>query len=232
MIAGEKPPEDLFEAWRVRTGLELYEALGMSEISTYISTSPSVPRKPGTAGKPQAGRRIAILPQEGGEHPLPAGEEGLIAVHRSDPGLMLGYWKRPEEEREVYRGDWFTGGDLGVMDADGYITHQGRANDIMKALGYRVAPQEIEAVLAQLPEVAEVACAEVRVRADVSVIGAYIVPKPGAQMTADSVRAYAARHLAAYKCPREVVFIEALPRTANGKVKRNALKDAKAAADA
>jgi acyl-coenzyme A synthetase/AMP-(fatty) acid ligase len=95
-----------------------------------------------------------------------------------------------------------------------------------------VAPQEIEAVITQLPGVAEVACAEVRVRADVSVIGAYIVLKPGAQLTADSVKAYAAQHLAAYKCPREVVFIEALPRTANGKVKRNALKDAKAAADA
>lgn len=232
MIAGEKPPEDLFDAWRARTGLELYEALGMSEISTYISTSPSVPRKPGTAGKPQADRRIAILPQEGGEQPLPAGEEGLIAVHRSDPGLMLGYWNRPEEEREVYRGAWFTGGDLGVMDADGYITHRGRANDIMKALGYRVAPQEIEAVLGQLPEVAEVACAEVLVRADVSVIGAYIVRKPGARLTADSVMAYAALHLAAYKCPREVVFIEALPRTANGKVKRSVLKDVKAAANA
>jgi acyl-coenzyme A synthetase/AMP-(fatty) acid ligase len=230
MIAGEKPPEDLFAAWRERTGLELYEALGMSEISTYISTSPAVPRKPGTAGKPQPTRRIAILPAGGGEDPLPAGEEGLIAVHRSDPGLMLGYWKRPEEEREVYRGEWFTGGDLGFMDADGYITHMGRANDIMKALGYRVAPQEVEAAIGQLEGVAEVACAEVGVRADVSVIGAYIVLKPGAHLDAGTVKAFAARHLAAYKCPREVFFIEALPRTANGKVKRNALKDATVAA--
>ena len=104
-------------------------------------------------------------------------------MHRSDPGLMLGYWKRPEEEREVYRGEWFIGGDLGVMDADGYITHMGRANDIMKALGYRVAPQEVEAALGQLEGVAEVACAEVRVRADVSVIGAYIVLKPVRTLT-------------------------------------------------
>lgn len=223
LIAGEKPPEDLFEAWRQRTGLELYEALGMSEISTYISTNPRVPRKPGTAGKPQAGRRIAILPVDEGETPLAAGEEGLIAVHRSDPGLMLGYWNRPAEEAEVYRGAWFLGGDLGVMDADGYVTHTGRANDIMKALGYRVAPQEVEAVVAQAPGVAEVACAEVRVRADVSVIGAYIVAKPGAAPDATAIKAFAARHLAAYKCPREVIFVDALPRTANGKVKRNAL---------
>jgi acyl-coenzyme A synthetase/AMP-(fatty) acid ligase len=223
LIAGEKPPEDLFVAWHQRTGLELYEALGMSEISTYISTSPGVPRRPGTAGKPQAGRRVAILPVEVGETPLPAGEEGLIAVHRSDPGLMLGYWKRPGEEAEVFRGEWFLGGDLGIMDADGYITHTGRANDIMKALGYRVAPQEVEAALARCPGVAEAACTEIQVRADVSVIGAFIVKKPGALLDAETVKAFAGEHLAAYKCPREVVFIDSLPRTPNGKVKRNAL---------
>ena len=209
--------------WRERTGLELYEALGMSEISTYISTCPEVPRKPGTAGKAQRGRRIAILPVEDGETPLPAGEEGLIAVHRSDPGLMLGYWNRPDEEAEVYRGEWFLGGDLGVMDDDGYVTHRGRANDIMKALGYRVAPQEVEAAIAQCPGVAEVACAEVRVRADVSVIGAFVVKKPGAALDAETVKAFAAEHLAAYKCPKEIFFIDTLPRTANGKVKRNVL---------
>jgi acyl-coenzyme A synthetase/AMP-(fatty) acid ligase len=223
LIAGEKPPEDLFPAWRERTGLELYEALGMSEISTYVSTCPDVPRRPGTAGKPQKGRRIAIVPLEEGETPLPAGEEGLIAVHRSDPGLMLGYWNRPAEEAEVYRGQWFVGGDVGIMDADGYITHTGRANDIMKALGYRVSPQEVEAVIAKCPGVAEVACSEVQVRADVSVVGAFVVAKPGAAHDADAIKAYAAEHLATYKCPREVVFIDTLPRTANGKVKRSAL---------
>jgi len=223
LIAGEKPPEDLFAAWRARTGLELYEALGMSEISTYVSTSPSVPRRSGTCGRPQAGRRVAILPVDEGEDPLPPGSEGLIAVHRSDPGLMLGYWNRPDEEAEVYRGQWFTGGDLGVMDGEGYLTHAGRANDIMKALGYRVSPQEVEAVLARCPGVAEVACAEVNVRADVSVIGAFVVKAPGAQLDAETVTAFASEHLAAYKCPREVFFLDALPRTANGKVKRNAL---------
>ncbi len=179
-MAGETPPPGLFEEWTARTGRALYEALGMSEISTYISTGPDVPRKPGTVGKPQPGRRVAILGLEGGTEPLPAGEEGLLAVHRSDPGLMLGYWNRPEEEAAVYRGDWFVGGDIAAMDADGYVSHRGRANDLMKALGYRVSPLEVEAVLLQHPAVAEVACAEVRVRADVSVIAAFIVPHAGA----------------------------------------------------
>jgi acyl-coenzyme A synthetase/AMP-(fatty) acid ligase len=182
-----------------------------------------VPRRPGAIGRPQPGRSVVILPVDGGSDPLEPGAQGLLAAHRSDPGLMLGYWNRPEEERQVFRGDWFIGGDLASMDGDGYVTHHGRANDIMKALGYRVAPQEVEAALAEHPGIAEVACAEVRVRADVSVIGAFVVLKPGASADADGIKAFAAERLAAYKCPREVIFLDALPRTANGKLRRGAL---------
>ena len=220
LIAGESPPPALFDDWTARTGTGLYEALGMSEISTYVSTGPSTPRKPGTTGKPQPGRRVAILPVSEGETPLPTGEEGLLAVHRSDPGLMLGYWNRPDEQNEVMRGEWFLGGDTGMIDEDGYVTHLGRANDIMKALGYRVAPLEVETVLALHPSVAEVACSEVRVRADVSVIGAFVVLKPGFAPDSEGIMAFAAERLARYKCPREVAFVPALPRTANGKVRR------------
>ncbi len=224
LTAGETPPPGLFEEWAARTGRQLYEALGMSEMSTYVSSSPTVPPKSGTVGKPQPGRCVAILPASGGDEPLPAGTEGLLAVHRSDPGLMLGYWNRPEEEAEVMRGDWFIGGDLASMDTDGYITHHGRANDIMKALGYRVAPQEVEAVLAAYPGIAEVACAEIQVRADVSVIGAFIVLRENTARDPDAIKHFASERLAAYKCPREIVFVEALPRTANGKLRRGDLK--------
>ena len=89
LMAGETPPAGLIEDWTSATGRPLYEALGMSEISTYISTGPSVPYRPGTVGKAQTGRRVAILPVGGGDEPLPPRSEGLIAVHRSDPGLML-----------------------------------------------------------------------------------------------------------------------------------------------
>ena len=223
LIAGEPPPPGLFEEWHTATGTHLYEAFGMSEMSTYISSSPIVPRKPGFIGRVQTGRSVAILPVDGGTEPLPSGEEGLIAVHRSDPGLMLGYWQRPEEDAEVRRGEWFIGGDLGVMDVEGYLAHRGRANDIMKALGYRVAPQEVEAVLAQFPGVAEVACAEVHVRTDVSVIGAFVVPVAGVTIDRDALLTFASAHLATYKCPREVIVLDALPRTANGKLRRKDL---------
>jgi acyl-coenzyme A synthetase/AMP-(fatty) acid ligase len=225
LIAGEAPPPDLFEDWAARTGCNIYEGFGMSEISTYISTGPSVPRKPGAVGKPQPGRRVAILPVDGADEPLPPDSEGLIAVHRSDPGLMLGYWNRPAEQADVVRGDWFTGGDLGRMDAEGYIAHTGRNNEIIKALGYRVSPIEVEAVLSEHPDIAEVACAEVAVRPDVHIVGAFVVLKNEASADSAGILTYAAERLAAYKCPREVRFIDRLPRTANGKVMRSALAE-------
>jgi acetyl-CoA synthetase len=223
LMAGETPPPGLIEDWTAATGLPLYEALGMSEISTYISTGPSVPYRPETVGKAQAGRRVAIIPVSGGCDPLPPRNEGLIAVHRSDPGLMLGYWQRPEEETEVFRGEWFVGGDLGSIDEDGYITHLGRANELMNAGGYRVSPLEVEAVIARCPGVAEAACTEIRVRSDVSIIGAFIVRSGGAAIDAATVKAFAAERLATYKVPREILFVEQLPRTANGKIQRKAL---------
>ena len=223
LTAGEAPATNLFGDWQARTGTPLYEALGMSEISTYISSSPSVPRKSGTTGKPQPGRRIAVLPVAEGNEPLPQGEQGLLAVHRSDPGLMLGYWNRPAEEADVMRGDWFCGGDLAVIDDHGYVTHLGRANEIMKALGYRVSPLEVEVALGVHPEIAEIACAELNVREGVSVIAAFVVPRPGCEIDCEAIKAFAATRLAAYKCPREVVIVDALPRTSNGKVQRSRL---------
>ena len=223
LIAGEAPAQSLFGDWQARTGTEIYEALGMSEISTYVSTCPGMARKDGSPGRAQPGRRVAVLPVEGGTDPLPPGEEGLLAVHRSDPGLMLGYWNRSDEEAEVYRGEWFLGGDLAIIDADGYIFHHGRANDVMKALGYRVSPLEVETVIAQHPDVGEVACAEISAREGVTLIGAFLVAKPGHTVDAASVMSFAKERLAQYKCPREIIVVDALPRTPNGKVKRSEL---------
>ncbi len=226
LTAGEALKPSLAERWFAATGTVLYEALGMSECSTYISSSPAVPPKPGSPGKPQAGRRVAILPVDGGTDPLPPGEVGLLAVHRSDPGLMLGYWNRPDEEEAVFHGDWFVGGDLAALDEDGYVWFHGRADDLMNAMGYRVSPEEVETVLAAHPDLADVAVTELQVRADVSVIAAFCVPKiPGEPPAKEAVVAFAAEHLAAYKCPREIIFLDALPRTDNGKVLRRALRN-------
>ncbi|MCB1776352.1 MAG: AMP-binding protein, partial [Candidatus Competibacteraceae bacterium] len=200
--------------------------LGMSECSTYISSSLQAPVKPGSPGQVQQGRCVAALPVEAGETPLPSGEVGLLAVHRSDPGLMIGYWKRPDEEALVYRGDWFIGGDLVHFDADGYLFYHGRNDDVMNAMGYRVSPLEVEQCLSQHPAVLEVAVTELQVREQVSVIAAFVVPRDPDEpdgLDAAPLLTYAHEHLAAYKCPREIIFTDALPRTANGKVLRREL---------
>lgn len=225
VTAGEALPPDLLEAWTATTRTPLYEALGMSEISTYVSSGPTIPVRSGSPGRPQPGRRVAILPTEGDPEPLPEGETGLLAIHRSEPGLMLGYWNRPDEEAAVLRGDWFTGGDLASLDADGYLRFHGRNDDLMNAMGYRVSPNEVEAVLAEHPDVAEVGVTELAVRADVRVIAAFVVTRPGAEPDAPALIAWCGERLAAYKTPREIRFLDALPRTANGKVQRKRLAE-------
>ncbi len=225
LTAGEPLPLDVAGEWAARTGTVLFEALGMSECSTYISSSPSVPVRPGSPGKPQAGRKVTILPREEGSEPLPPGETGLLAVHRSDPGLMLHYWNRSDEDAAVTRGDWFVGGDLAAMDEDGYVWFHGRNADVMISMGYRVSPAEVEAALAGHPAIAEVAVTETGTSEGVRIITAFVVPREGCSISPESVLAHAAEKLAPYKRPRRVLVVTALPRTANGKIQRNKLKD-------
>ncbi|HYN28926.1 MAG TPA: AMP-binding protein [Dermatophilaceae bacterium] len=236
VTAGEALSPALRTAWGERTGLEMYEALGMSEVSTFVSSSPTVPVHPGSPGRPQAGRRVAVLTVDG-ERPVPVGARGLLAVHRSDPGLMLRYWERPEEDAAVTRGEWFVSADLVDLDDDGYVHHHGRADDVMTSLGYRVSPLEVEHCLAQHPGVADVAVTEVPVREELTVVTAFVVPRDcgllgggtgeggraSGAFEADLV-AHARARLAAYKCPRQVRIVATLPRTANGKLIRRELR--------
>jgi acyl-coenzyme A synthetase/AMP-(fatty) acid ligase len=226
VTAGEALTPALLGQWRAATGLDLYEALGMSEVSTFVSSGPETPVRPGSPGRPQPGRRVAALPADGGVEPLPVGEHGLLAVHRSDPGLMLGYWERPEEEAAAWRGEWFVSGDLVHLDDDGYVHHHGRSDDVMTSMGYRVSPLEVERVLARHPAVADVAVTDVEVREGLRVVTAFVVPAAGrVTFDADDLLAHARRHLARYKCPREVRVVGQLPRTANGKVVRRRLPE-------
>lgn len=229
LVAGEALPSSLWREWTQATGVPLHESLGMSEISTFVSTGPDVPVRPGSPGRAQPGRRVAVLDPErlDAPMPLPPGEIGRLAVHRSDPGLMLGYWQRPEETAEVLRGEWFVTGDLAEIDEDGYLTYHGRSDDVMNAMGYRVSPAEVEEALAGTPGVAEVAVSALDVGDGVSLVCAWVVPTAGAdpQSLRQGVLDRAAERLAPYKRPREVRVLEALPRTANGKVVRRDLRD-------
>jgi len=225
LTAGEALPAVLYRDWRERTGRELYEALGMSEISTYISSGPDLPVKPGSPGKPQTGRKVAILSEEEqGEDFADVGEAGLLAVHRNEPGLMLGYWNRPEETAAAFRGDWFLTGDRARKDEDGYYWYEGRADDLMNAFGYRVAPEEVERVLASHPQVLEVAVTAVPMRSGVSLVTAFVVPRDPECFPETDLAVYAAEHLAEYKRPKAYKPVSELPRTPSGKVQRKALR--------
>jgi acyl-coenzyme A synthetase/AMP-(fatty) acid ligase len=224
LSAGAALSPALLAEWREATGKEIFEAYGMSEVSTFVSSGPTTPAMPGSPGRPQPGRPVAALPREGGETPLPVGEIGLLAMHESEPGLMLGYWNRAEEEAQSRRGPWFVSGDLVALDADGYVHLHGRADEVMNAGGYRVSPAEVERCLAHLPQIAEVAVAERPGRdPGATIIKAYVVLREGESLSEAQALAHCAEHLAGYKRPRAIVFLPALPRNANGKLSRAAL---------
>ena len=224
LCAGEPLSAPLLEEWRAHAGTEIYEALGMTEMSTYVSTGPAVPIRPGSAGRPQPGRRVAILPTEGdSEVPLPPGEVGLLAVHRSDPGLMLGYWHRPDEQATVTRGEWFIGGDLAAIDDDGYVWFHGRVDDVIKSFGYRLSPLEIETAIGTFPAVAEACVVPRRLDEQRTIVTACVVARDGAILDTNALAEHVRSRLAEYKCPHEYLVVGTFPRTPNGKVLRRAL---------
>lgn len=221
LSAGEKLPKAVHDRWQSQTGKEIYEALGMSEISTFVSSSPRHPPKTGTAGRVQIGRRVAVLPHEG-DTPLPCKQPGLLAVSRNDPGLMLGYRGAEEETAEKFRDEWFVTGDTVTMDKDGYITYLGRNDDMLNAGGYRVSPLEIENALNALKAVEESAAVEIEVKKDVFVIAVFYVANT--DVNNDDLKKHCEKVLARYKCPRLFRRVAALPKGANNKLKRQALK--------
>ena len=224
LSAGEALPEAVGRAWSAATGKPIFEALGMSEISTYISFSPASPPVPGRAGRPQPGRRVAVL-DDHAPAPAPRGTEGRLAVSRRDPGLMLGYWRRPEATAAAFDGEWFLTGDRAIMDEDGAIAYLGRDDDLMNAGGFRVSPVEVEAALTAHPGVREAAAVEVEVRPGVSVVAAFYVPEGAAPEEGDLAE-HCAGLLASYKRPRLFRAVESLPRGANGKIRRRPLRHA------
>jgi acyl-coenzyme A synthetase/AMP-(fatty) acid ligase len=199
----------------------VFEALGMTEISTFISGCPARPAPAGAVGWPQPGRRVAVLAEDGG--PAAPGEPGELCVAADDPGLFLGYWGAPDETAARFRDGWFRTGDLVVQGADGAIRYQGRADDLMNAGGYRVAPAEVERVFEALPGVAEAAACAVAVREGVEVIALFYRPE-GDPLPEAALAAAAEAGLARYKQPRLYVPLPALPRGANAKLDRRALR--------
>jgi len=207
------------EKWERITGSPVIQGYGLTETSPVLTFEPLGKARPGSIGVPVPGTEIACMGDDG--KPVPQGEAGEIAAR--GPQVMKGYWQKPEETEKVMLGDWFLTGDIGVMDADGYIRIVDRKKDMVVVSGFNVYPNEIEDVLAAHPAVLEAAVIGVPDEATGEAVKAFIVSSdPG--LTEAALRAYAKEHLTAYKIPKRVEFRDELPKSNVGKILRKDLR--------
>jgi acyl-coenzyme A synthetase/AMP-(fatty) acid ligase len=219
MSAGEHLSDEVFRFWNERFELNIYEAVGMSEFSYYLSQNKYAPIKPGSAGFPQPGHAIQLIDIETLE-PVPPGEEGMICVPSNDPGLFLRYWNLEEETKKYVHDDWFFTGDYARYDTEGYIWFLGRKDDIIKSFGYRVSPYEIERVYKSHPDIADCAAIGEEIEKDKILVTAYIIPHANVSIDPNDLINFGKKHLAAYKAPKTIYLTKEFPRTKNGKILR------------
>ncbi len=216
LVAGEKLSEGVRQSWQTATGTTLHEAFGQSECSTFISGAPDRPAPAGTIGYAQPGRRVAILNEDGAAL---RGQIGEIAVDAGDPGLTLGYLGKTAATQS----GWHVTGDMGLMREDGAIEYHGRADDMLTAGGFRVSPLDIETAMQSLPGIEDVAAVDRKVSDDTVLIALHYT---GERLSDAVLKSHAAAHLARYKQPRLFIHEQQLPRNANGKLLRKALRAA------
>ena len=202
-------------------------AYGLSETHTMDSAMPIEAIRWGTHGRPVAGNEIRIVDPDSGRE-MPAGEAGEITIRGR--GVFKGYWNKPEATAATLRNGWVQTGDMGRIDADGYLTFMGRFKEMIKVSGYSVFPEEVEAILVRHPAIAQVGVVGAPDPAKGEVVKAFVVLKPplgaGERPTEADIVAWARENMAVYKAPREVVFRDSLPATGAGKMLRRLLKDA------
>ena len=208
-------------AARLRAALpraRLFVMYGQTEATARLSYLPPerFDDKPGSVGVPVAGVEIEVRDEHGAA--LPADQVG--EVHVRGPNVMRGYWQDPALTAEVLAQGWLRTGDMGRLDADGFLFLSGRRSDMIKTGAHRVHPQDIEEVIAELREVAEVAVVGVDDALLGQVIKACIVPVDGAEIVPDRIKAHCRERLAGYKIPKFVELLSALPKTASGKIRR------------
>lgn len=219
MSAGEHLSDEVLNQWRERFNQDIFEAVGMSEFSYYLSENKYNPIRPGSAGFPQPGHDIKLLDPENIQE-VGLGEEGMICVPDSDPGLFLRYWNLPDETKKHLHDGWFFTGDYAKYDKDGYIWFLGRKDDIIKSFGYRVSPYEIERVYKSHPDVSDCAAVGEEVEKDKLLVVVYVLPHDEKDPDPNELLKFGQQHLAAYKAPKTVYLTREFPKTKNGKILR------------
>ncbi|RLA31484.1 MAG: AMP-dependent synthetase [Gammaproteobacteria bacterium] len=227
MSAGESVGERVVEWAEQALGITVNEMWGQTEFNYLVGNCSAImPVKLGSMGKPFAGHWVDVIDDQG--RPLPDGECGELAARTGDPVQFLGYWENEAATQAKIRGEWFLTGDVGYRDAEGYLWFVGRQDDVISSAGYRIGPGEIEDCLIRHPAVAQAAVIGVPDELRGEIIKAFIVLAPGVtpdkQLTGD-IQRQVKRQLAAYEYPREIEYIETLPLTTTGKVRRKELRD-------
>jgi fatty-acyl-CoA synthase len=220
--ASPMPVEVLRELQRRLPDVQLWNFYGQTEmapLATILRPNEQLERA-GSAGK--AGLNVETMIVDYDDNPVPPGEIGEI-VHRS-PHAALGYYNDEAKTADTYRGGWFHSGDLGVMTEDGYLSVVDRKKDMIKTGGENVASREVEETIYELDGVAEVAVFGISHPHWIEAVTAVVVPKPGAALTEDEVRAHAKARLAGFKRPKYVVFTDALPKNPSGKILKRDLR--------
>jgi long-chain acyl-CoA synthetase len=208
-------------AVRRRFGLTLTEGYGLTEASPVVSSGHGLDAPPGSIGVPLPGVRVRLVDGDGQDALV--GDAGEVWV--SGPNVFAGYWEDPDATAEVLTADgWLRTGDVAVVDDDGFLFLVDRAKDLVIVSGFNVYPAEVEQVIGDHPAVAEVAVVGVPHPHSGEAVKAYVVVAPGMSVEEDDVIAYAEAHLARYKCPQKVMFVDELPHSATGKVLRKLLR--------
>ncbi|EUJ52287.1 acyl-CoA synthetase [Paenilisteria rocourtiae] len=225
--AGEPLNREVITVFQDNFDLKVRDGYGQTESTLLIGTLVEFPIRPGSMGKPIMPEYMAIIDEFG--KPVAVGEVGDIAIRKDFPALFQEYYKEPERLEKAIRGDYFVSGDRAYRDEDNYYWFQGRNDDIIISSGYTIGPFEVEDALTNHPSVKEVAVVASPDEIRGTVVKAFIVLKDGFIGDTELVKElqnFTKEHTAPYKYPRRIEFVESLPKTDSGKVRRVALRDA------
>jgi len=226
---GAPVPPAIARRWEEITGHKLIEGYGLSETTAPTHINPPHRPKYGTVGLPLPLTQVRIVDPNDPGTEMGIGKSGEIAVR--GPQVMKGYWRNPEATRQAFHEGWFLTGDIGRVDEEGYFTIEERKKDMLKVSGFSVFPAEVEAIMYRHPDVAEVGVVGVPDPYRGEDPLAFVVLRPDAKgrVTAEQIVEWCRDNMSVYKAPRHIRFVDALPKTASGKVLKRVLREQAAA---
>ena len=226
--AGEALSTEIFNVFKEKTGIELREGYGQTELTLTTGTFPGMKIKPGSMGKPAPGYDIDIIRPDGSSCRTGEAGEIILRLNKGAPlGMFGGYYKNYDKTAEVFKGNVYHTGDAAYRDEDGYLWFESRTDDLIKSSGFRISPFEVESVLCKHPAVFECAVTGIPDVKRGQAVKAFIVLNrgyPPSKNLEKELMFFAKKNAALYKAPRSLEFVQALPKTHNGKISRAAIR--------